>query len=318
MDDSILDDDWAPVDVCDVWLDETFLPPDDVDAPPPDFDDWAESDDSFHLYIQEDLLDPQCLQSQTKASLQLRDRALFYEGDREAAAMALQREATESLEHRTPADTPDPSTLAEQYPYHTLALQSGVRIRMEGRPSGPLIAELIEMRRAHGPLVFVRLLLPELDGHSMVSAAGRRAVVQGSRNAIFRWASVSAKGTRALTCALQRDAYSYTHCHFVLPLNGLSKRLQDVVSAAPQGKDGGVLLGKEMHAVVIGDTSDDLEGVARYLCKYPDERSRSHPDDPEWLSLAEEIAENMQYGEGEQVKLCWRRTSRWRPGRRCT
>lgn len=164
----------------------------------------------------------------------------------------------------------------------------------------------------------MRLLHPELDALSIVSAEGRLSMVHGSKVAIYKWASVHAKSVKTLACVLHRDEYGRTHSHFVMPLGGLSKRLQHDLWTAPHGRNGGLCLTPEMHGVVIGDSDNDLEAIACYLSKYPAERSKLPQDDPGWLGLADEIAENMQYGEGRKVKLTWRLPLRWRPGMKPT
>lgn len=308
MDGFIFDDGWAPFEVPDEEPDfcatETFFKADP--------ERWATEDMQDH---HDWPLTPEPTASRLAMQRGLRDAALFREGELEQRAMVRQWEANGGsfplLLPPMPVGLP---ALEETYPNYALARAHGARVRMDGRPAGPLIAKSKRMRRDHGRLVFMRLLHPELDAYSMVSAEGRCTVVSGSKAAIYSWASVHAKAAKALTCVLQRDEYGRTHSHFALPLAALSKRLQQDLWAAPHGRDGGLCLTPEMHGVVIGDSDDDLEAVACYMSKYPDERSKLPQDDPGWLALADEIAENTQYGEGRKVSLTWDLPSRWRPG----
>jgi len=315
MDDLIFDDGWAPLEVPDGLLSEepsfcaigSFF---EADPERPEL--WATED--LEDYHHDWPLTPEPTAKRLEARQGVRDVALLREGELEQRAMVRQWEANGGsfppLIPSLPVGLPE---LAETYPNYALALSRGGRVRIDGRPADPLIAKIKRMRQ-HGRLVFMRLLHPEFDAYSLVSADGRRMVVSASKAAIYSWASVHARSVKALACVLQRDEYGRTHSHFVLPLTALSRCLQQNLWAAPHGRDGGLCLTPEMHGAVIGDSDDDLEAVACYMSKYPDERSKLPPDDPGWLALADEIAENMQYGEGRKVSLTWDLPSRWRPG----
>ncbi|GAA5535146.1 hypothetical protein [Deinococcus aluminii] len=312
MDDFIFDECWAFSDVPEFVFDDCV----DVLA-----DSLYEDKPDTCIYEEADGLADELLPTSTTvegrvaAQQGLRDAGLFREGELEAQAMLRQWEANGGTFPPLDLPTTAPTTeLAELYPHYALALAHGARIRMEGRLPRPLIGELKLMRQHHGRLVFIRFLHPELDEFSMIEAEGRRSVVLGSKTAIYKWLGRHAKRVGALVCVLHRDEHGRVHSHFVLPLAVLSKRLQTEIWQAPHGKRGGLCPSPEIHACLIGDTDDDLEGVGCYMSKYHDERNKLHHDHPDWLALAEEVAENMQYGEGEKVNLIWRLPSRWRPG----
>lgn len=198
------------------------------------------------------------------------------------------------------------------YPCLELARESGVRIRFEGKPYAPLREELADMQAKHGALVLVTMLHPELDECSTITSDGRRALVCGSKTAWYKWLRVHARHCARFVCQPQRDEYGRTHSHALVPLMMLSKSYQSLIAAAPTGRGGGLLLPRNIHAVRLGVTANDHEGVARYLSRFMDDRSMLPRHTQEWLELAEEVAENMHYSDGERVNVCWRLPPRWK------
>ena len=238
--------------------------------------------------------------------------------DREVAWAAKTRE--EVMVRQWAARPPPPiHTLTleqtQQYGFLHRSRQQGHEPRGKSGCPKALIKRLIRMHALHGRLVKLCLSLPHLDRLSLFTDEDRRTIMAAARTVVDAFLNVRGKGVTILEAAIERGREGGTHVHIIVALSGLSDKLQDEVCAAPHGKGGGMILTIGQHAVVIGDTEQNLRRVGRYLSKHPDARAtpdrRLGPGDPAHLAFMDELAERQLAGlPPSRVKLSWHTTRR--------
>lgn len=247
-----------------------------------------------------------------QAQARLRDRAVLHDAEQRDNLYARIRNAPHMprAPHRlTPAQGLVFTFLAQ-------AQAAGQQPRCEPRSPKALINRLLRMWQENGPLVMLRLSHPQFDGYSLFIAADREAIVSGSQWAVTGLLGVHGKGVKAITAVVERGCLGMTHTHFVVPLRGLSSLLKAELLAAPRGKGGGVCYTPDMHAVIVGESAEDLQWLGRYLSKFPDQRAQLPNDDPAHLAMLNERAEQMNCAADQgKIKLTWH-TQNWRPGER--
>lgn len=209
--------------------------------------------------------------------------------------------------------------LSPQEEFHFLSLahvrQYGKEPRCEGRNSNALFRQIQEMSQEHGTLVWLRQSFPQLDHLDLLWSEGRRLAVAQTKRVMYGYLAIYGKRVKSFVVVIQRDAFGRVHIHAVTHLSGLSQRFQAMLRDAPSGKDGGTMLTSELHGVIVGESDDDREAIAKYMSKFHDERITLPSDDPMHLQLLDEVAQRMIYGEDDsRIKLIWRLPHNWRPG----
>lgn len=167
------------------------------------------------------------------------------------------------------------------------------------------ILRLEKMHGAYGPLVMVRISLPELDMLPLKSPD----LVRAARAAMKLELRRIGVGARSFPyeVAIQRGIQGGTHAHIILPLACLTPVLRLMADRAAHGKGGGVEFGHR-HLVVLGDEETDRQAVGSYLGRDPDARFDLPGDSLDYLLALEDMLMRRARGE-RSPRLSWAGTS---------
>lgn len=153
----------------------------------------------------------------------------------------------------------------------------------------PRLKRIEALHAAYGPLVLLTVLHPgllHLDVYSEALAKKCRS------HAVLALKGVTL--TRLGYEALQQRGGKFDgdHTHFVLPLSCLRPKFREQVSAAPHGPKGGCMLHSGAHAVIMGDSAEDREKVAKYLSRPRDQRLDLKTPRPDRLAGYEDLLQH--------------------------
>lgn len=245
-----------------------------------------------------------------------RDRLVLFEADK---LDDLYHRIWEAKRGHFPKFQPPHLLTPEEVPlYPDLAQKQrdGKQVHCGRRDPQPLIKRLFQMRAAGGPLALSRMNHPHLDHLSLFKAADRANICSGSKRAVTGFLGVHGKGVKAITAVIERGCISPTHTHSLVNVSGLSSSFRDALHQAPQGPGGGVMYRPGVHAVLVGDTDDDLIRLGIYLSKFADQRAVLRNDHPAHLAMLNERAESLLHAADRSIsKLAWH-TRCWQPGER--
>ena len=243
-------------------------------------------------------------QTRQKARQGLRDRATHAETHARNRLDEIRKGTGYRARAVRLVDTPDLPALLERLNAHPCTPGYDGYPPPFTRKFAARLKQLNDMRKAHGPLVLIRVTLSELDMMTLKSARLRAAAVLLLDEKLTR---LLLPGTR-YTQAIQRAAN--THSHVIVPLAHLLAEHADLVRAAPIGPGGGVvLLGGQAHGVIIRDTERDFEKVARYTSRDP--VSALYGRDYAFRAYLEAVEAELQRLQGDPTptRLAWSGTT---------
>ena len=175
--------------------------------------------------------------------------------------------------------------------------------KIQGTDPDVRLRQFNALKKAYGPLVFIRVTLSELDMRPLKSAelvAAAIPLLNAKQAALLHPSTL-------FTQAIQRAAN--THSHFVAPLSGVLPEYAELIRAAPTGRGGGVLLlGGQAHGTLIRDTPEDFEKVARYMSRNPDSGLYAHNKVPlAYLDALETEVQRLKVKDSKtsEPRLAW-------------
>jgi hypothetical protein len=229
----------------------------------------------------------------------LRHRAVLHEGRVRdlATEQALERQQQYQRKHQRLGLTREQEDAYPALCQH-LALHDGWPPTVS-RKSKARVRQLDALYDAYGPLVLLRLALPELDELPVYSPAMSRSARQ-----------VTAERLNSLlvrpvyTADVQRGADFGTHSHHCTPLSFLAEPYQQLVNAAPHGPCAGYELSDQAaHGAVMLNAAIDRRKVASYVTRHPDGRLDDSTTALYLAALEDEL--NRKAQGGPVVRLGW-------------
>lgn len=202
------------------------------------------------------------------------------------------------------------------HPNLSHCLDRNIQFRCPSRDCTPLKMFMQYVIEQYGVLVLITQQINHCDSLSLFEPATRKLIYQASRAEVFKFLKVYGQLTRDLYAVIQKDREGRVHHHLLLPLTSLSKAMQRNLLSATRGAGGGTLLGHlgQFHGVIVNETIDDVERLAHYLSRFPDDRLKRHILSSVRLRFLEELAErqlSQQPEGGAQARLAWKLPRRW-------
>lgn len=170
------------------------------------------------------------------------------------------------------------------------------------RSSAARLRHIQAIRAAFGPVVLLRLKLPELNSFPLKSAATAAGARRAAKVHLARFGGGLLPA--AWTVNVQSgEHFGGTHAHILLPLASLTSSWAALIDAAPHGRGGGLELDSIAHAVVVGAVAADLKRVAAYLSRDPDGRLDTPGTDAYFDALEAELLRKAS--KVRSVRLGW-------------
>lgn len=234
----------------------------------------------------------------TRTNEILRHRAVLYEGKVRdlATEQALERQQYQRKHQRLNLTREQ----EDAYPAlcQHLALHDGWPPTVS-RKSKARVRQLDALYDAYGPLVLLRLALPELDELPVYSPVMSRSARQVTAERLD-----SLLVRPVYTADVQRGADFGTHSHHCTPLSFLAEPYQQLVNAAPHGPCAGYELSDQAaHGVVMLNAAIDRRKVASYITRHPDGRLDDSTTALYLAALEDEL--NRKAQGGPVVRLGW-------------
>ena len=249
--------------------------------------------------------------SRTPGEEQLRNRAVLYE-EKQASRRPAQRNTSSTLV--------PPLDEAQRATYPTLACRREhlrLDLRCSARNHQPAKAFMERVLESGNELVLLTQQIPHCEGLSLFHPEDKQIIRQASRATMYRFLSVYAQRTRALSVVIQKDKQGRIHNHCLVALSDLPQAMQRQLEGAKRGKGGGtMLIGlKELHGVIANTTDLDLERIAKYVSRFGDDRLNLHTFAADRLELLEELAicqQSKAPRNGSQIRLAWTLPRQWK------
>lgn len=251
-------------------------------------------------------------QGLTSGAEQLRDRAVLYEYEK--ASTSKRSKWTKPSSVYVPQLDEAQRVL---YPGLVPCLEHHLEFRCPARSHEPLKRFMERVLKGGDELVLLTQQIDRCEGLSLFKPDDKRIIRQASRATVYQFLSVYAQRTQALSVVIQKDSEGRVHHHGLTTLSTLPKAMQQQLEEVSRGPGGGTVLNNlgELHGVIANKQPLDLERIARYLSRFPDDRLDLHPLADGHLQLLEELASRQLskvLEKHSQVRLAWECPRQWK------